>query len=157
MLPDERLGLDLKRTEQQLIAAKAAAVRPFGLTVPQYAALYVLARNADISAAALARAVLVTPQAMAVLIRTLLDRGLVERSAHEWHRHVKQLRITAEGERLLALADAEAVRIERAIAEAFTPAERDTLRDLLERTRDAIAGATGGQPGDEPGEPAGKS
>lgn len=153
MLPEERLGLDLKRTEQQLIAAKAAAVRPFGLSVPQYAALYVLARNRDISAAALARAVLVTPQAMAVLIRTLLERGLVERSAHEWHRHVKQLRITEEGERVLALADAEAVRIERAIAEAFTAEERDTLRELLERAREAIVGVAGSVTADTDGTP----
>ena len=39
---DKRLGSHLKRVEQELQTAKAAAVKPAGLTVPQYAALFVL-------------------------------------------------------------------------------------------------------------------
>lgn len=49
MPAEERLGLDIKRAEQALIAAKQAAVRPAGLTVPQYAALLALAASPGIS------------------------------------------------------------------------------------------------------------
>src|SRR3954447_7248619 len=84
MPAEERLGLDIKRAEQELIAAKQVAVRPAGLTVPQYATLYVLAANPGISAAALARACLVTPQAMTVVLKNLDAHGLVERTPHPW-------------------------------------------------------------------------
>ena len=62
--PADRLGLAIKRAELVLIAAKTHALRPFGLTVPQYSALLFLAHEPGLSAAALARRALVTPQSM---------------------------------------------------------------------------------------------
>ncbi|MDX6237473.1 MAG: hypothetical protein QOG10_2288, partial [Kribbellaceae bacterium] len=56
---EERLGSHLKRVEQELGVAKLAAVKPAGLTVPQYAALFVLDEQPGISAAELARRCLV--------------------------------------------------------------------------------------------------
>ncbi|NYI04154.1 MarR family winged helix-turn-helix transcriptional regulator [Allostreptomyces psammosilenae] len=135
----DRLGVVLKRVEQELMAAKHAAVRAAGLTVPQYAALFALADSPGISAAALARACLVTPQAMTVVLRNLEERGLVERSRHPWHRSVLETRLTERGLAALRLADERAVRIERRISAAFTPEERATLRDYLERCSRAIA------------------
>ncbi|MFF0768652.1 MarR family winged helix-turn-helix transcriptional regulator [Nonomuraea wenchangensis] len=142
--PDERLGMDIKRAEQALITAKQLAVRPAGLTVPQYAALFALADNPGISGAALARTCLVTPQAMTVVLKNLEERGLVERSPHPWHRNVLETRLTEPGRDALATADARAVRIERALADEFTPEERATLRKLLERCGAAIGRAAAG-------------
>lgn len=136
----ERLGLDLKRAEQELMAAKHEAVKP--LTVPQYAALFALADNPGISAAALARACLVTPQAMTVVLRNLQDRGFVERTPHPWHRGVLETRLTAAGRAAFDTADRRAAAIERRIADAFTAAERDTLRELLARFAAAARGDT---------------
>jgi len=51
---EERLGSHLKRVEQELNVVKTAAVKPAGLTVPQYAALFVLDDQPGISAAELA-------------------------------------------------------------------------------------------------------
>ncbi|MEV0647756.1 MarR family transcriptional regulator [Phytomonospora sp. NPDC050363] len=137
----ERLGLDIKRAEQELMAAKSTAVRAAGLTVPQYAALFTLDGNPGMSAAALARACLVTPQAMTVVLRNLEEHGLVERTPHEWHRHIKEARLTDEGRAALAAADERAVKIERAIAAALSPQERETLRDLLKRASTAVGEA----------------
>jgi DNA-binding MarR family transcriptional regulator len=134
----ERLGLDIKRVEQELMAAKNAAVRTAGVTVPQYAALFALADTPGISAAALARACLVTPQAMAVVLRNLQDHGLVERTPHPWHRNLLETRLTEAGRLALDKADREAVAIERRIARAFTAEERATLRSLLARCSQAI-------------------
>lgn len=141
MPASERLGLDIKRTEQELMSAKNAAVRAAGLTVPQYAALYALDGNPGMSAAALARACLVTPQAMTVVLRNLEDHALVERTPHEWHRHIKEVRLTDAGRAALAAADERAVTVERAIAAALTTDERATLRDLLKRVGTAIGEA----------------
>ncbi|MEV1244650.1 MarR family winged helix-turn-helix transcriptional regulator [Nonomuraea sp. NPDC050022] len=143
MPAEERLGLDIKRAEQELIAAKQVAVRPAGLTVPQYATLYVLAANPGISAAALARACLVTPQAMTVVLKNLEARGMVERTPHPWHGNVLETRLTDAGRIALEEADERAVRIEQAIADELTAEERDTLRSLLRRCGAAIDRASG--------------
>ncbi|MGW4406709.1 MarR family winged helix-turn-helix transcriptional regulator [Nonomuraea sp. NPDC004702] len=138
MPPEERLGLDVKRAEQRLMAAKHAAVRTAGLTVPQYAALLALHANPGISAAALARECLVTPQAMNVVLKNLLEHGLIERSPHQWHRTMLETHLTDAGREALRVADEAAVIIERRISAAFTPEERATLRTLLTRFTDAI-------------------
>ncbi|MFI6318417.1 MarR family winged helix-turn-helix transcriptional regulator [Nonomuraea sp. NPDC050556] len=138
MEPEDRLGLDVKRAEQTLMAAKHAAVKGAGLTVPQYAALMVLSANPGISAAALARACLVTPQAMTVVLKNLLDHDLIERTPHPWHRQMLETHLTSSGRQALAQADAAAVIIERRIADAFTASERAVLRDLLARFTAAI-------------------
>jgi DNA-binding MarR family transcriptional regulator len=138
MPPGERLGFDIKRAEQALMAAKTAALRPGNLTVAQYAALSALGDNPGISGAALARACLVTPQAMAAVLKTLEERGLVARSPHRWHRHVLETSLTEAGRAALRAADREAVRIERRLADSFTAEERQALRDLLARCVQAI-------------------
>ncbi|MCK2216637.1 MarR family transcriptional regulator [Actinomadura sp. ATCC 31491] len=139
--PEDRLGMDIKRAEQSLITAKQLAVRPAGLTVPQYAALFALADNPGISGAALARACLVTPQAMTVVLKNLEERGLIDRSPHPWHRNVLETHLTDAGRDALVAADARAVLIERALAAEFTQEERTTLRELLTRCEQAIARA----------------
>lgn len=138
MPAEERLGLAVKRAEQRLMAAKHVAVKTAGLTVPQYAALLVLAANPGISAAALARECLVTPQAMTVVLKNLLEHGLIERSPHQWHRTMLETHLTDAGREALRTADAAAVIIERRIADAFTPDERDSFRELLARFTQAI-------------------
>ncbi|TYK46344.1 MarR family transcriptional regulator [Actinomadura decatromicini] len=129
----ERLGSHLKRAEQALSGAKQAAVKPSGLTVPQYAALLHLADNPGMSAAALARACAVTPPTMNTVLKNLAERGLIERTPHEWHRNILETRLTAEGERVLTDADVRAVRVERGLAAEFTEDERATLVELLGR------------------------
>ncbi|GAA1937608.1 MarR family winged helix-turn-helix transcriptional regulator [Kitasatospora viridis] len=134
----ERLGVDIHRTQVELMTAKRAAVEPAGLTVPQYAALHAIDANSGISGAALARACQVTPQAMAVLLRTLTERGLVERAPHRWHGNVLETRLTEQGRSALALADERAGAIEREMADELSEAERAQLRALLGRCQDAI-------------------
>lgn len=138
MTAGERLGLDIKRAEQALMAAKSAALKDAGLTVAQYAALLALSDNPGISGAALARACLVTPQAMAGVLKHLEERGLIARSAHPYHQKMLETRLTDAGTETLRRADERAVRIERRIADAFTSEERDMLRELLARCVTAI-------------------
>lgn len=129
----ERLGVYIKRAEQALQGAKNPAVKPAGVTVPQYAALFVLSENPGISAAALARECGVTPPTMNTVLANLQDRGLIERTPHAWHKNILETRLTTAGETVLHDADKRAVRVERALAEEFTADERQALVDLLER------------------------
>lgn len=130
---EERLGSHLKRVELDLNTAKAAAVRPAGLTVPQYAALFVLDEQPGISAAELARRCLVTPQTMTTILRNLEAAGMIERTPHPLHRHVIETRPTPVGRKALEAADERATSVERRLAAEFTAEELDTLRSLLAR------------------------
>ncbi|MEU4154971.1 MarR family transcriptional regulator [Actinoplanes sp. NPDC026670] len=130
---EDRLGLVIKRAEQALIARKTAALREFGLTVPQYAALLLLSGGDGMSAAQLARESLVTPQTMATVLTNLETKGLIERDQSPLHQKVVVNRVTPAGATLLAGADAAAVRIERSLAAAYTDTEREQLAALLER------------------------
>ncbi len=129
----ERLGSHLKRAEQALNATKTAVLKPAGVTVAQYSALLHLGANPGISAAALARLCAVTPPTMNTVLKNLQDRGLIERTPHEWHKNVLETRLTEEGRSVLADADARAVRVERALAAEFTDEERATLVGLVGR------------------------
>lgn len=139
LAPDERLGLDIKRTEQTLMTAKTVALREHDLTVAQYAALYALSENPGISGAGLARACLVTPQAAAAVLKALEARGLIARSRNEWNLNVRESALTDAGHTLLAAADGAAVRIERRMYDALTERERAQLKRLLATCAEALA------------------
>ncbi|MEU5811056.1 MULTISPECIES: MarR family winged helix-turn-helix transcriptional regulator [unclassified Streptomyces] len=142
MAPEERIGSHLKRAEQALLAAKTAALKPSAVTVPQYAALLWLAEKPGISAAALARLCGVTPPTMTTVLKNLQERGLIERSPHEWHRNVLETRLTQEGRAVMEQADAAAVAVERALAAEFSEEERELLVRLLGRCAQVLGGRT---------------
>jgi DNA-binding MarR family transcriptional regulator len=130
---NERLGGDLKQATDDLLTAKNAAVKPAGLTVPQYAALLFLHENAGISAAALARLCHVTPQTMTTILQNLEAGGLIVRTPHPWHRNMLETRLTEAGQAAFEVADARASAVEARLAKEFTDGERATLRALLAR------------------------
>ena len=129
----DRLGHVVKRAEQALIARKTAALREFDLTVPQYAALLLLASADGMSAAQLARESMVTPQTMSTVLTNLAVKGLVERQQSPMHHKLVVNRVTPAGRAQLAGADAAALRVEGRLADAFSDAERAQLTELLER------------------------
>lgn len=138
---DGRLGFVIKRAEQALIARKTAALREFGLTVPQYAALLLLADAGDtgMSAAQLARESLVTPQTMATVLANLEAKALIERGPSPLHQKIVVNRLTAAGTALLTDADAAARHVERQLADAFTEPELAEFTSLLERAIATLA------------------
>ncbi|MBB4744247.1 DNA-binding MarR family transcriptional regulator [Actinoplanes octamycinicus] len=129
----DRLGLVIKRAEQALIARKTAALREFELTVPQYAALLLLASAEGMSAAQLARESMVTPQTMSTVLANLEAKGLIARTPSPMHQKLVVNRVTPAGHAVLTEADAAASRIESRLAAAFSDDERDQFRALLER------------------------
>ncbi|MFE3797205.1 MarR family winged helix-turn-helix transcriptional regulator [Nocardia tengchongensis] len=137
---EERLGSYIKRAEQALMGAKNAALKPTGVTIPQYAALYVLSENPGISAAELARRCGVTPPTMNTVLTNLRDRGLIERTPHAWHRNVLETSLTDEGRKVMRAADKRAVPVERALAAEFTEAESAALMAMLERAAIVLDG-----------------
>ncbi len=130
----------LKRAEQALLKAKSAALKPIGLTLGQYVTLTELDRQPGITAATLARACLVTPQAMMIVLKTMEEQGLVSRSPHARHPNVLELQITNVGREALHSAREAVDPVERRVTGAFSAKEMESLRSLLSRFIEAIGG-----------------
>ena len=128
-----RLGLHIKAAEQAMMAAKTEALRSFGITVAQYAAMLSLYYVPEQSSAQLARAAAVTPQTMATVIAKLEQKRLVTRHPASDHAKVLITSLAPEGEALVLRADEVARRIEQRMAEAFTAKERQQLTEMLGR------------------------
>ena len=127
----------LKRAEQTLLRAKNAALKPVGLTLAQYVALAELERQPGIASATLARACLVTPQAMMVVLKAMEEQGLISRSAHPRHPNVLELHITDTGREMLHAGRQRVAPVERSVVAAFSPKELKTLAALLNRLIEA--------------------
>jgi DNA-binding MarR family transcriptional regulator len=140
-LLDRRLGTWLRAGDQALMAAKTRALRPHGLSVPQYAALHALS-VAPLSGAQMARACCVTPQSTATMLATLERRGLIERTRSEVHGMVLIASLTLTGRATFEQADAAALAVEAEVSAAFSAEEEAALREMLARAArvlDAVA------------------
>jgi DNA-binding MarR family transcriptional regulator len=135
---DLHLGKVLKQAEQTMLRAKSTALKPVGLTLAQYVALAELDRQPGITAASLARASLVTPQAMMVVLKALEEHALIERSPHSRHANVVEIRLTAAGHEALAVAREHVAPVERRILAAFSAEEQQLFGDLLTRWIEAV-------------------
>jgi DNA-binding MarR family transcriptional regulator len=129
---ESRLGTFIKRGEQALMAEKARVLKPFGLSVPQYAALLALSQ-APLSGAQLARICYVTPQSMASLLANLEAKKLIERTPSDVHAQVLVAKLTRSGYATFRKANEEALAVEKRLSAAFTDDEEKTLRELMQR------------------------
>jgi DNA-binding MarR family transcriptional regulator len=134
----ERLGMLVKRAEQAMVRIKSAALKSVGLTPSQYVALFELDRQPGITAATLARACLVTPQAMMILLKTMEQQGLITRSSHPRHPNVLELQMSEVGREAFHAARERIDPIERRVSAAFSPKETADFRELLSRFIEAF-------------------
>src|SRR3954471_17143339 len=88
-------------------------VRPSGITALQYTALTVLERHDGLSAAQLARDSFVTAQSIADLVRSLENRGLVQRERLPENRRELRIYLTEQGRTLLADHAAQVADLEQ--------------------------------------------
>jgi len=136
---EPRLGMLVKRAEQAMLRAKSAALKLVGLTPAQYVALVELDLQPGITAATLARACLVTPQAMMILLKSMESQGLISRSAHPRHPNVLELHMSDVGRE--AAARQRVDPIEARVFGAYSAKELVAFRDLLARFIEAFDGA----------------
>jgi DNA-binding MarR family transcriptional regulator len=135
---EPRLGMLVKRAEQAMIRAKSAALKFVGLTPAQYVALVELDQQPGVTAAMLARACLVTPQAMMILLKTMEQQGLISRSPHSRHLNVLELHMTDVGREALEAARERVDPIDRRMLDVFSPKDLAVFRELLSRFIDAF-------------------
>ena len=129
-----RSGYLLRQAWHEFRTAMEVALRPHGLTSPQYAVLSVLARDPGASGADLARACNTTPQAMNGVLATLERQSLIERHPHPTHGRILQATLTREGQRRLEAAQPAIQRLERATEQDFSSDEIATVKAWLVAT-----------------------
>src|SRR5947207_3231097 len=91
------LGYLLRQAQHALATEMDERLRQHGLTRPQFGVLSVLVADPGLSAADLARAAMVTPQAINPLVASLERDGLVRREKHPTRGRVLQLFPTESG------------------------------------------------------------
>ena len=131
---DGRSGYLLRQAWRALEGAMEIALRPHGLTPPQYGVLTVLAREPGASGADLARAVHTTPQAMNGVLATLERQALIERRAHPTHGRILQATLTNEGQRRLQAANPSIRALEQATERGLSSDELATVKTWLVTT-----------------------
>jgi DNA-binding MarR family transcriptional regulator len=135
---EPRLGMLVKRAEQAMVRTKSVALKLVGLTPAQYVALVELDQQPGITAASLARACLVTPQAMMILLKTMDQQGLITRSVHPRHPNVLELHMTDVGREALREARERVDPIEERVFAAFSAKDLAAFRELLSRFIEAF-------------------
>lgn len=125
---DKAIGYRLKQVEALLRASMDEALRPMGLTVPQYACLELIAQKPGLSNAELARDSFVSRQSMNLVLRGLQDRGLVQRPSTVERGRSRPSRLTSAGEELVQRAGVAVAEIEERMARGLDDGSR---RELL--------------------------
>jgi DNA-binding MarR family transcriptional regulator len=141
-MPDpmaKRLGYAIKRAQHALRTRMDEALRPLGITAPQYAVLSAIELDPGISNAELARAAFVTPQTMQGIVANLERNGLLRRSNDPEHGRILRGELTASGRRVLRQAHADATAIEAVLTAGLSADEVAGLAARLIQWADALA------------------
>ena len=129
--PRELLGYQLKHVQAALRARMDEALRPLGLSAPQYLCLELLSRAPGASTSDLAREAFVTRQTMSTLLRTLVDRGLAQRAAQASSGRALPVQLTPEGRSLLKEASKVTEEIERVMVAPLSETQLRTVREAI--------------------------
>jgi len=120
-------------------AALDGALRPYGLTVPQYGALSVFDYTDEASSAELARIAAVTPQSMNTVVQQLRTMGLF--GSRPGPGKIVMLRLTGAGRQMLDRTTLEVRRVEDALLADLSAEESRTVRAWLAAVPDRISAA----------------
>lgn len=136
--PGMRVGYELKRAQAALRSRMDEALRPLGLTTPQYSCLDSLSRAPGQSNSDLARSVFVTRQTMNALLRSLADRGLVERAETAPRGRARPTMLTPAGRGLLSRASGQVEAVVGQMIRGLSADEAEALGRALTRCADSL-------------------
>ncbi len=109
------------------------AVKEHGVSIAQIGVLRQLANQPGLSAAELARRLLITPQGVQLALTALEKSGFVERRKDPQHGRILQVFLTDEGAAVAAAVVGEAIAAHDKVFSVLNAKEQDQLRSLLTR------------------------
>lgn len=107
--------------------------REFGLTIPQWRVLAVLARYPNLSAIEVAERTAMDKVAVSRAVQSLLAAGRLVRSYHKGDRRRSMLRLSAAGRAVYTRVAPLALGYERKLLDALSPSDRRALDRLIGR------------------------
>lgn len=120
--------------------------RLFGINIPEWRLIAVLAERGELNQQGLGQATRMDKLAVSRAAAGLDKRGLIERRTDARDRRNQRLTLSAEGRKLYAAVAPEALAIEARLFASFSPDRRDTLLAMLgeiEAAADALAAGRG--------------
>ena len=111
----------------------------FGLRIPEWRLVAVLAERPGLSQQALGRATRMDKVTVSRAAIGLADRGLIERAADPVDKRAARLALTPAGHSLYGQVTPKALAMEATLFEGFSAGERGALRDMLARLEAAAA------------------
>lgn len=132
--PRPRLLYLIKRSYAAAKVVLDDLTRAHGMTTSDYTMLSFLRRLEPCSAADLARAQKVTPQAVTQQMAQLLAKGLVTRRENEENRRISLISMTPRGHAALAEISAQTRDIETDMLAGLTAGEREIVLGFLVRS-----------------------
>lgn len=134
------LGFLLRQAQDAFASAMEHRLRPYGVTRPQFGVLSVLVADPGLSAADLARAAMVTPQAINLLVGRLENERLLRRTPHPTHGRVLQLFATDEGARRVQEAYPTVIDLEQQIVQGLSARQVDAIKRWLVSVATTLSG-----------------
>lgn len=125
------MGYKLKQAQHILRIHMDDALKPLGLTTPQYAVLSQLELNPGISNAALARASFVTAQTMHGIVSNLEKNNLLERKADPQHGRILCAELTKQGLNVIQKAHVIIDGVEKSMTSTMSKKNKSLLESLL--------------------------
>lgn len=133
----------LERLRPQLLGPAFRRLHSLGLSPSHHRVLRTLVHTSPLAMKEMAEELGITPPSITSLTRRLVETGLVDRRPHAEDSRVALLDLTAAGRALSRELTEEQLRGMARLLAALTPAEQQTLLDLLER---AVSGAEADDP-----------
>lgn len=126
-----RVGYLVKQVDQVFRRSCEERLRPLGLSMSQYAVLYVLSQAPGVPAAELARRTFVTRQSLRDVLTGLRRAGLVDVATQPTARRALPVTLTESGRSLLDQADTIVDEVERRMTADLPADDLHRLRSLL--------------------------
>lgn len=113
-------------------AIAGAYSQRFGLSIPEWRVMAVLAHESDLSAAQVAERTAMDKVAVSRAVSRLLASDRLERRMATGDRRKSMLSLSTEGQRIYAEVVPVALRLERSLLAVLGEADRQTLERLLD-------------------------
>ena len=114
----------------------------FGISIPDWRIIAILGEEAALTQRQIVDRARMDKVTVNRAVRTLVERGLIERSAHGADQRSHRLALTDAGHALYKAVAPQALALEEAIFGGFEPWERAALMRLLERAQAAAMACT---------------
>lgn len=130
---DGHVGYLLRQAGVAFRASMEEALSDLGVTLPQFAAMTMVAAYPGLSNADLARLSLLTPQTMSLIVRNLTRAGTLRCRPHPVHGRIRRLDLTAAGKALLARCNRRVRLVEARLTAGLSAGEERAVRHWLVR------------------------